>query len=165
MDFYGPVEAALKEKLSANYALKAQELLENEFGVKLSQEMLGILNSDLGAQCARDQFYQILEFMSGKRPGIYTSEEMIKPGDIKCMIMVYEGENAVKKIRDVLGPTDPTQAPDGTIRREFGSSIMVNTAHASDSAESYEREQKILRINHNNVVSIIREYLSKINQE
>jgi nucleoside diphosphate kinase len=75
------------------------------------------------------------------------------------MIIVYEGENAVKKIRDVLGPTDPLKARDGTVRREFGSNVMVNTAHASDSSESYEREEKIVRINHNSVVSIIKEHI------
>ncbi|MDR2543363.1 MAG: nucleoside-diphosphate kinase, partial [Treponema sp.] len=58
-----------------------------------------------------------------------------------------------------LGPTDPLQAPEGTVRREFGSSIMVNTAHASDSNESYEREQQVVQINKNPVSSIIKEHL------
>jgi len=71
--------------------------------------------------------------------------------------LIYEGENAVKKIRDVLGSTDPNKAAEGTVRREFGSNVMVNTAHASDSTESYERERKIIRINHNSLSSIIRD--------
>jgi hypothetical protein len=41
-----------------------------------------------------------------------------------------KGVDAVRKIREVLGPTDPSKAPPGTIRREFGSTIMVNAAHA-----------------------------------
>ena len=159
LDFYGPVEAVLKSKLSPSYAKRAQELLEKEFNINLSQEMQDILNADLGAQCARNQFHDIVEFMSGKRPGIYSAEEMLRQGNIKCMILVYEGENAVSKIREVLGPTDPLQAPDGTVRREFGSNVMVNTAHASDSMESYEREQSIVRINHNSLGSIIREHI------
>ena len=73
-----------------------------------------------------------------------------------CMILIYEGENAISKIRDVLGPTDPNAAPDGTIRREFGSSIMINTAHASDSIESYNREKEIVRIHENSLSSIIK---------
>ena len=40
------------------------------------------------------------------------------------------------KIREVLGPTDPSKAPPGSIRKEFGQTIMVNAAHASDSAEN-----------------------------
>ena len=77
------------------------------------------------------------------------------------MILVYEGENAIKKIREVLGPTDPLKAPEGTVRREFGSNVMVNTAHASDSKESYEREKDIVGLEDNPLVSIIDEYLSK----
>ncbi|MDR3020829.1 MAG: nucleoside-diphosphate kinase [Treponema sp.] len=159
MDFYGPVEAALREKLSPSIALKAQEILEKEFEIKLKDETIEILKMDVGSQCARYQFHNVVEFMSGKRPGIYSAEEMVKPGNVKCMILVYEGENAVSRIREVLGSTDPLKARDGTVRREFGSSVMVNTAHASDSMESYEREQNIVRINHNSLVSIIREQL------
>jgi len=159
LDFYGPVENVLKDKLSANYGNKAKELLETEFAIKLSKETMNILVSDFGAQCAQKQFHDIIEFMSGRRPGAYHDDDMKKPGQIKCMIIVYEGENAVQKIRDVLGSTDPTKATDGTVRREFGSNVMVNTAHASDSKESYEREQKIVRINHNSVASIIKEQI------
>ena len=159
LDFYGPVEAVLKEKLAPSFGKRAKELLEKEFQFRLSDEMAQIISAGFGAECARDQFYQIVEFMSGKRPGNYSADEITSPGNIKCMILVYEGENAVKKIRDVLGPTDPLKAPDGTVRREFGSNVMVNTAHASDSKESFEREQNIVRINHNSVVSIIREHL------
>lgn len=158
IDFYSPVETILKEKLALAYGKKAREILEKEFGISLGQETIDILNRDLGADCAKDQFYQIVEFMSGKRPGIYSAEEKQKPGNVKCMILVYEGENAVKKIREVLGSTDPNQASFGTVRREFGSNVMVNTAHASDSSESYEREKDIVRINHNSIVSLIREH-------
>ena len=157
LDFYGPVESVLKDKLAPSFGRRARELLEKEFQFRLSDEMAQIISAGFGAECAKDQFYQIVEFMSGKRPGKYPAEEMTMPGNTKCMILVYEGENAVKKIRDVLGPTDPLKAPDGTVRREFGSNVMVNTAHASDSAESYEREQNIVRLNHNSLVSIIRE--------
>jgi nucleoside diphosphate kinase len=160
LEFYSPVESVLRDKLASGYAKRAQELLENEFKLTLSKEMTDLLNADLGAKCAQDQFYQIVEFMSGKRPGIYTSEEMVKPGNVKCMILIYEGENAVNKIRDVLGSTDPLKARDGTVRREFGSNVMVNTAHASDSAESYEREKHIVRVNHNSVLSIIKDHLA-----
>jgi nucleoside diphosphate kinase len=159
LDFYGPVEEVLKEKLAAGYGKRAQQLLKKEFNVKLSRDMIKTLNTDFGVECARNQFMQIVEFMSGKRPGSYSNKEMKKPGDVKCMILVYEGENAVTKIRDVLGPTDPLKAPDGTVRREFGSNVMVNTAHASDSRDSYEREKNIVRIDHNSVSSIIMEQL------
>jgi nucleoside diphosphate kinase len=58
----------------------------------------------------------------------------------------------------VLGPTDPAKAPPGSIRREFGSTIMVNAAHASDSAENARREMGIVRIRENNFKSLIESF-------
>jgi len=160
MDFYGPVEGILKKKLAPDYGIKAKEYLEEKFNFELSEEALNILTGSFGIECAKDQFAQIIEFMSGRKPGKYPPEEYDKPGSIKCMILVYEGENAISKIRDILGPTDPLLAPEGTIRKEFGSSKMVNTAHASDSAESYNREKVTVEIEKNPLASIIREHLS-----
>jgi nucleoside diphosphate kinase len=164
MDFYGPVEAVLKEKLSPVFGKRAKALLEREFNFKLSEETAKMLTRTLGMECAKDQFAQIIEFISGKRPpakddGYRYMEEVKKLNDPKCMILIYEGENAVKKIRDVLGPTDPLKAPEGTVRREFGSNVMVNTAHASDSIESYNREKDIVKVNENSFVKIIKDQL------
>jgi len=60
--------------------------------------------------------------------------------------MVYEGISAVEKIRSILGPTDPNKAKPGSVRREFGSNIMVNAAHASDSVENAKREMRIIKV-------------------
>ncbi len=76
------------------------------------------------------------------------------------MILIYEGENAIGKIRDVLGPTDPLKAPGGTIRREFGSNVMVNTAHASDAVDSAVREMEVVKIKENSTASIMKSYLT-----
>ena len=161
LDFYGPVKDILKEKLAPSYGKKALELLEKEFHFKISNNLKQTLGEGFGEECAKDQFHQIVEFMSGKRPNGQPDVDMEKPGDVKCMILVYEGENAVKKIRDVLGSTDPHQASYGTVRREFGSTIMINTAHASDSTESYQREQEIVKINYNFLSQIIRNHVGK----
>lgn len=85
---------------------------------------------------------------------------MIEPGSVKCLLMVYEGEHATQKIRDVLGPTDPMKAPGGTVRREFGSNIMENTAHASASVENALREMGVVRFHSNPCAEIIRSYLN-----
>jgi len=152
--FYGPVEAVLKEKLAPVFGGKAAEILEKEFSVTLSDDTKKLLAESFGREYAQSQFRDIIEFMSGARPG----SENNKP--VKTLILVYEGEGAVKKIREVLGPTDPLKAPGGTVRREFGSSIMVNTAHASDSTESFEREQAIVKIRENTLRDIIEEFLA-----
>jgi nucleoside diphosphate kinase len=157
LDFYGPVEAALVKTLSPIFGQKARELLEKEFDLSLCQDTEKLLTESFGRKYAVNQFQNIVEFMSGRRPDSCPPDEMDTSGNVKCMILIYEGENAIGKIRDVLGPTDPLKAPGGTVRREFGSNVMVNTAHASDSKESYEREREIVRINENSLVSIIRE--------
>ncbi|MDR0399464.1 MAG: nucleoside-diphosphate kinase [Treponema sp.] len=160
LDFYGPVEAGLKEKLSPIFGGKAREILERELSISLSRDTEKVLADSVGVEYARDQFCRIIEFMSGKRPDSSLPREQDKPGTVKCMILVYEGVGAVKKIREVLGPTDPLKAPGGTVRREFGSNVMVNTAHASDSPESFERERAIVKIEENSLASIIREHLA-----
>ncbi len=50
--------------------------------------------------------------------------------------MVFEGENAIGRVRDLMGATDPSKAAAGTIRRELASSIESNAVHGSDSLES-----------------------------
>ena len=75
---------------------------------------------------------------------------------------MYEGVEAVRKIRDVLGPTDPSKAPPGSIRREFGSTVMVNAAHASDSPENARREMGIINIGENNFRKVIADFYGEI---
>ena len=161
LDFYGPVEAVLKDKLAPVFGKRAKEALEKELALSFTHDSWNDLIAGFGQKCAEEEFHKIVEFMSGRRRDTCPPGDEDKPGNVKCMILIYEGEGAVKKIRDVLGPTDPVKAPGGTVRREFGSSVMVNTAHASDSTESYEREKDIVKVNKNTLVCILDEYLAK----
>ncbi|NBX66358.1 MAG: nucleoside-diphosphate kinase [Proteobacteria bacterium] len=52
------------------------------------------------------------------------------------VVQVLEGENAVLKNREVMGATNPAQAADGTIRKDFALSIGENSVHGSDSQEN-----------------------------
>jgi nucleoside-diphosphate kinase len=52
------------------------------------------------------------------------------------VVQVLEGEDAVKRNRDVMGATNPAEAAEGTIRKEFALSIGENTVHGSDSEEN-----------------------------
>ncbi|CAM4163835.1 nucleoside-diphosphate kinase [Psychrobacter arenosus] len=56
------------------------------------------------------------------------------------IVSVLEGENAIAKHREIMGATNPAEAADGTIRKDFASSIDENAVHGSDSAESAARE-------------------------
>jgi len=52
------------------------------------------------------------------------------------VVLVLEGEDVIKRHRDLMGATDPKQADEGTIRKEFGTDIEHNVVHGSDSAGS-----------------------------
>ncbi len=56
------------------------------------------------------------------------------------VIQVLEGENAIARNREVMGATNPANADEGTIRRDFAESIEANSAHGSDSPETATRE-------------------------
>ena len=162
MEFYGPVREVLRTKLKDMVGARAKAALEKEFGFKIPAAEEKQLGETLGATFGDNQFENIIRFMSGHAPSELPREEWAKSGTEKCIALVYEGVNAVAKIRDVLGPTDPSKAPPGSIRREFGSTIMVNAAHASDSPENARREMNIVNVGENNFRQIIEETYGKL---
>jgi nucleoside diphosphate kinase len=156
MEFYGPVLEVLRTKLKDAVAERAKNLLEKELGFKIPPEQQKALGDILGPLHGDNQFEHIMRFMTGFTPSERkTQEERRLPGTQKCIALMYEGVNAIRKIRDVLGPTDPSKAPPGSIRREFGSTITVNAAHASDSVENARREFAIVNVGENNFRQII----------
>jgi nucleoside diphosphate kinase len=155
-EFYGPVLPVLQEKLKDPAAARARLAIEQEFGFPLPKEVEKQLGEMLGPITGRDNWETIVQFMSGRRPDECTTQEQREePGSEKCVAIVYQGVDAVRKIREVLGPTDPRKAPPGSIRKEFGETIMINAAHGSDSKENAEREMRIIRIAENNFRSLI----------
>jgi len=77
------------------------------------------------AHVADKPFFPEIEKFMGSRP---------------VVVAVLKGEGIVAKVRDLLGPTDSTKAPAGTIRGDFGEDMMINVVHASDSDENAEIE-------------------------
>ena len=158
LEFYGPVRDVLRSKLKDMVASKSKALLEKEFGFKLGPQEEQQLGNVLGPVFGDSQFENIVKFMSGRAPSETSAEEQQKPGSEKCIALVYEGVEAVRKIRDILGPTDPSKAPPGSIRKEFGQTVMVNAAHASDSEENAQREIGIVNVGENNFRQIVEAY-------
>jgi nucleoside-diphosphate kinase len=64
--------------------------------------------------------------------------DFITSGDV--VVARVEGDQAVSVVRELMGPTDPADAPPGTIRGDFGEVITQNLVHGSDSPESAKRE-------------------------
>lgn len=58
----------------------------------------------------------------------------------KIVVAVFEGEEAISKVRKIMGATDPKKAENGTIRKIYGIDIEKNSIHGSDSKESAEFE-------------------------
>ena len=55
-------------------------------------------------------------------------------------VVVLEGENAIARWRELMGPTDSTKAPKGTVRGEFGTDVEQNAVHGSDAPETARAE-------------------------
>jgi len=144
-EFYGPVQAILREKLRGHSTKRAARALEKEFGFKMPEEVHQALSDSLGPVYGDNQFFGIMQFMTGLWLPDVPEAELKNEGKVRCLVLVYAGVDAVDKIRTILGPTDPSKAHPGSVRKEYGSDIMINAAHASDSPESAERELNILK--------------------
>jgi nucleoside-diphosphate kinase len=79
------------------------------------------------AHVADKPFYPEIEQFMSSRPVI---------------MLALQGDNIVAKVRDLLGPTDSRKAAKGTIRGDFGTEMMKNVVHASDSDENAQIELK-----------------------
>jgi nucleoside-diphosphate kinase len=77
------------------------------------------------AHVADKPFYPEIEAFMSSRPVI---------------MMALEGDNIVQQVRDLLGPTDSRKAAKGTIRGDFGTEMMKNVVHASDSVDNAKIE-------------------------
>ena len=69
-----------------------------------------------------------------ERPFFGELTEFISSGP--CVVLALEKENAVKAWRDLMGATNPAEAAEGTLRKEFAASIGENAVHGSDSEEN-----------------------------
>ena len=69
-----------------------------------------------------------------ERPFFGSLTEFMSSGP--CIVMVLEKDNAIDDLRKLMGATDPKNADEGTIRKEFASSVEANVIHGSDSSES-----------------------------
>ncbi len=161
-EFYGPVAEALPERMKGRVAQTLKYCLRTSFDFPIPEEIYLKMADQLKHLKARQEFNSIIRTMSGIDP------EQVKgvrarraPGKDKCLALIYQGDRAVTRIREVLGATDPTEAGWATIRRIYGHSINQNVAHASDSPANVERELRIIKIGENSLKKIIKEFYRK----
>jgi len=161
-EFYRPVRESLESKFRDLGAERAGSALLREFGFEVPRQALDKLCDQLAPLLANAQFESIIEFMTGYRPSECSTGEKSMLGSEGCLALVYEGIDAVQKIRSLVGLTDPSKAKPGSVRREFGSDIMVNAAHASDSRENAEREIKIIDLELDTIKPLVDRYCGSL---
>ncbi len=161
-EFYGPVGEALPERMKGRVAESLKYCLRTSFDFPIPEEVYLKMADQLKELKARQEFHQIIRGMTGLDPERTKGARARRgPGKEKCLALIYQGDRAVTRIREVLGATDPTKAGWATIRRIYGHSISQNVAHASDSPANVKREMKIIRIEENTLKKIIKEFYRK----
>ena len=89
-------------------------------GMKLIHQSLKDAQGFYAVHAERPFFGELTEFMSSA----------------PCVVLCLEKENAVKSWRDLIGATNPAEAAEGTLRKDFAASIGENAVHGSDSDEN-----------------------------
>jgi nucleoside diphosphate kinase len=164
--FYEPLKEQFTTRLKGNVAREVYQRLHEAFGFAFTMADADCLAERLAERNALTEFNKIIEYMTGVNP-----EDVTDPADkataskTKSLAMLYEGPDAITKIRTVLGSTDPLKAEPGTVRSDFGRDLMRNGAHASDSSDSAQREREIIGlVRHEtdacDVTQLIRSYLA-----
>ena len=96
-------------------------------------EVVGLKRIQLDEEMARG-FYAV-----HKEPPFFKDlVEFMTSGPV--VVLALEGENAIKRWRDLMGPTNSEEAPAGTMRGDFGTDIERNATHGSDATETARLE-------------------------
>ncbi len=158
--FYGPLREDFVERLKPALAQQLDATLGQSLDFRIPPEAFARMAELLKEQNAEREFDRIIEYMTGvDRSKVERLAQKELQGSTKCLALLYKGIDAVAKIRERLGSTDPAKAAPGTVRSDYGLDLMKNGAHASDSVENAERERKILGLWENPGRSDFRELL------
>ncbi len=162
LEFYGPVREVLREKKKEPAGALAKKAIEKELGFDLPDEVAAQLGEMIGPLFGDRQFNELVNFMTGVWAPDCPAEAEEDPGQSRILALVYAGPDAVRKIRDILGPTDPSKALPGSVRKEYGQDIMVNAAHASDSPENAQREMRIIKVGKDGIQKLIKKHYGNV---
>jgi len=143
--FYGPLRQVFVERLKGKVTEVIHSRLHDAFVFPFAMADAETMASTLVERNATAEFNRIVEYMTGVNPEeISEPEEKATASRTKCLALLYEGPDAISRVRTVLGSTDPTTAEPGTVRSDFGRDLMRNGAHASDSPQNAIRERRIV---------------------
>lgn len=140
-EFYRPVRDMFVERLAPQLEEKVRAILTKNLEFRVPEEAVKGLVKALREANAEHEYRKIVDYMVGTDEDIF-SMGLDRKG--KCVALLYQGDDAIGKIRAQLGATNPLKATEGTVRAIYGQDLMKNGAHASDSPENAERERRII---------------------
>lgn len=129
---------ALVKSLTGNILTRLSEAKLRIIGAKVVKVTRELAEKHYAHLKDKPFFEDLYEYFSGKTYG---------PEYERILAFVYEGEDAINRVRKIAGATNPLEADPTTIRGAYGrinkKGIMENVIHCSDSEESAEREIKL----------------------
>ena len=122
------------------FAMIKPDAMKNGYSGKILDRIINAEFNILGAKIVRMSKKQAEGFYSihSKKPFFDDLTLFMSSG--KTMVLALEKENAVESWRDTIGATNPAEAEEGTIRKDFASSLSENAVHGADSDENALKE-------------------------
>jgi len=122
------------------FAIIKPDAVKNRYTGKIYDRILQTGFTILSAKLLKMTLAQAEGFYAVHRERPFYSELTTFMSSGACMVLALEKENAVAAWRETIGATNPEEAAEGTIRKDFATSLGKNAVHGSDSDENAEKE-------------------------
>ena len=122
------------------FAIIKPDAVKNRFTGKIYDQILQAGFTILSAKLLKMTLIQAEGFYAVHRERPFYGELTTFMSSGACMVLALEKENAVAAWRETIGATNPEEATEGTIRKDFATSLGENAVHGSDSDENAEKE-------------------------
>jgi len=122
------------------FAIIKPDAVKNRYTGKIYDQILQAGFTILSAKLLKMTLIQAEGFYAVHRERPFYGELTTFMSSGACMVLALEKENAVAAWRETIGATNPEEAAEGTIRKDFATSLGENAVHGSDSDENAEKE-------------------------
>ena len=122
------------------FAMIKPDAINNGYSGKILDRIINAKFNILGAKIVRMSKKQAEGFYSIHSEKPFFEDLTLFMSSGKTMVLALEKENAVESWRNTIGATNPTEAEEGTIRKDFASSLSENAVHGADSDENALKE-------------------------
>ena len=122
------------------FAMIKPDAMNNGYSGKILDRIINAKFNILGAKIVRMSKKQAEGFYSIHSEKPFFEDLTLFMSSGKTMVLALEKENAVESWRNTIGATNPAEAEEGTIRKDFASSLSENAVHGADSDENALKE-------------------------